>query len=141
MLSRFYAGEQMIEIFNRLNVRVSCLGNHDMDYGLEKMEQLILKTNSVWLMANLYYGGKIVGNLARSHIVFHEGLKIGIFGLCEFEWLGILDPLIIDKNVEYVDFVTTAHEMSNQLKSEGCLYIIALTHMRLQNDRILAEAC
>lgn len=141
MLSRFYFGEQMIEIFNRLNVKVSCLGNHDMDYGLEKMDQLIQKTNSVWLMANLYYQGKIVGNLARSHIVNHEGQKIGLFGLCEFEWLGLVDPLKFTENLEYVDFLATAHEMCNLLKSEGCIYIIALTHMRLPNDRILAEAC
>lgn len=31
--------------------------------------------------------------------------------------------------------------MSKLLKEQGCEYIIALTHMLLHNDRILAEQC
>lgn len=39
------------------------------------------------------------------------------------------------------DFVKTAKEMSELLKKKGCNYIIALTHLRMPNDRILAEKC
>ena len=45
------------------------------------------------------------------------------------------------EDLHYVDFVQTAKEMSKLLKEQGCDYIIALTHMRLPNDRILAEKC
>ena len=45
------------------------------------------------------------------------------------------------EELEYRDFVLTAKEMSKILKEEGCDYIIALTHMRLPNDRVLAEKC
>ena len=45
------------------------------------------------------------------------------------------------EDLHYVDFVQTAKEMSKLLKEQGCDYIIALTHMRLPNDRILAENC
>ena len=34
-LSTFYEGEQMIVPFNRLNVDISCLGNHELDLGVE----------------------------------------------------------------------------------------------------------
>ena len=34
-LSTFYEGEQMIVPFNRLNVDISCLGNHELDLGIE----------------------------------------------------------------------------------------------------------
>lgn len=44
----------MIEVFRRLNVKVSCLGNHEMDFGLERMEELIEKTRpTTWLMSNI----------------------------------------------------------------------------------------
>jgi hypothetical protein len=36
------------------------------------------------------------------------------------------------------DFVASAREMSVLLREQGCTYIIALTHLRMQNDRILA---
>ena len=40
-LSTFFKGSQIIEVFNRLNVAVTCLGNHDTDFGIEKMKELI----------------------------------------------------------------------------------------------------
>ena len=44
----------MIKVFNRINVKVSCLGNHDLDLGLIRMEELINQTKpTVWVMANL----------------------------------------------------------------------------------------
>lgn len=78
----------MLEIFNRLNVAVSCLGNHDTDFGIKKMNELISKTNSPWLMSNLYYNNQTIGNLPRYHTLIHNGIKIGFMGLCEQEWLG-----------------------------------------------------
>ena len=105
------------------------------------MKELVALTNSVWLMANLFVDGQIIGNLPKSHILEHKGLKIGLFGLCEWEWIGLLCPSTVTEELHYVDFVQTAKEMSKLLKEQGCDYIIALTHMRLPNDRILAEKC
>lgn len=61
----------MVEVFKRLNVGVSCLGNHDTDYGLAKMSDLIKQTGSPWLMSNLYHEGKIIGDLSRSYTLIH----------------------------------------------------------------------
>ena len=99
---------------------MTCLGNHDTDFGLAKMTELISQTKSIWLMANLYHDGKIIGNLPRSHIVEHNGVKIGVFGLCEWEWIGLLCPSTVTEELVYVDFIKTAKEISQQLKVQGC---------------------
>ena len=39
-----FKGEQMVGVFNRLNVKVSCLGNHDLDYGVARMKELVQMT-------------------------------------------------------------------------------------------------
>ena len=52
-LSTFYEGEQMIVPFNRLNVDISCLGNHELDLGIEHAMDLIKETNSPWILTNL----------------------------------------------------------------------------------------
>ena len=39
-LSTHLKGEQMVKVFNKLNVQVSCLGNHDLDFGVPKMIEL-----------------------------------------------------------------------------------------------------
>jgi 5'-nucleotidase len=132
----------MLSIFKRCNVKVSCLGNHDTDFGFERMNELIDKTGIPWLMANLYYQGKIVGNLPRSHMLEFEGVKIGFFGLCEPDWVGTMVPWEVPTDELVVtNFVDTADEMIQLLKKQGAEFIIALTHMRLPNDRILAKEC
>jgi 5'-nucleotidase len=68
----------------------------------------------------------------------YKGLKIGMFGLCEPDWIGTLNPAVISEILEVRDFLQTAEEMVQLLKDKGCDYIIALTHMRLPNDRMLA---
>ena len=44
-VSAHFKGEQMVKVFNSLNVKVSCLGNHDTDFGLKRMKELIAKTS------------------------------------------------------------------------------------------------
>jgi len=34
MLSTLFEGEQMIFPFEKLNVDISCLGNHELDFGI-----------------------------------------------------------------------------------------------------------
>ena len=43
----------MIFPFDKLNVDVSCVGNHELDKGIEKAAELIKKTKSAWVMSNL----------------------------------------------------------------------------------------
>lgn len=64
-----------------------------------------------------------------------------MFGVCEPEWLQTLELNVVEKGLEFRDFIETSKEMSQILKAEGCHYIVALTHMRLPNDRILAQEC
>jgi 5'-nucleotidase len=52
-LSTFFEGKQMIKPFNRLNINASCLGNHELEIGIEHGAELIKQTNCPWLMSNL----------------------------------------------------------------------------------------
>jgi 5'-nucleotidase len=61
--------------------------------------------------------------------------------VCEKAWLGLISPLKVQEDFTYRDFIEVSKEMSETLYSKGCNYIIALTHMKTKNDRILAEQC
>eukprot|EP00434_Breviolum_minutum_P015355 symbB.v1.2.013532.t1/scaffold961.1/size148688/4 len=69
---------------------------------------------------------------------FH-GRKVGLIGLVEKEWLVTL-ATINPSEVEYEDFVPCARRLAKQLKEHDCAEIvIALTHMRVPNDELLAH--
>ncbi|KAI8433074.1 hypothetical protein MSG28_013932 [Choristoneura fumiferana] len=100
-----------------------------------------------------------------THALMCNGHKIGLIGLveqvgltaiiitanetgrslsditlaCLFqEWLETL-ATINPEEVTFIDFLQAGAKLSEQLKQEGCEYVIALTHMRTPNDIKLAE--
>ena len=54
-------------------------------------------------------------------------------GLVEKEWLETL-ATINPEEVTYTDYVLAGRMLGRELKEKGCDYVIALTHMRTQND-------
>ena len=67
-------------------------------------------------------------------------MKVGFFGLASAEWPDIMMTSITEK-LEYTDFVVKGREMTAMLKSKphNCDLVVALTHMRCPDDRVLAE--
>ncbi len=43
----------MVFPFEQLNVDISCLGNHELDFGIQKAKELIAKTSCPWIITNL----------------------------------------------------------------------------------------
>ena len=43
----------MVKPFERLNIDVSCLGNHELEIGIDHGVDLMNQTSSPWLMSNL----------------------------------------------------------------------------------------
>lgn len=70
-------------------------------------------------------------------ITASNGIKIGLIGLGEREWLACINTL--PPNLIYRSASEVARELIPQLRSEGADVIIALTHMREPNDLKLAS--
>ena len=52
-VSTKFEGQQMIYPFEQFNVDISCLGNHELDMGIEHGNNLIAQTSCPWIMTNL----------------------------------------------------------------------------------------
>lgn len=140
LLSIFLKGEQMIPILNAVGTHAAVYGNHDFDFGVDHLCEVVQKTSFPWLLSNVIDNltNKPLADGQESCIVEWSGYKVGIMGLVEEEWietLATLDP----EDVTYLDFVSKGNELCQSLKEKGADLIIALTHMRWPNDRLLAE--
>ncbi|CAG0894512.1 unnamed protein product [Darwinula stevensoni] len=141
LMSTYIKGEQMLPVLQAANVDCACFGNHDFDFGLETLVNFVERTNFPWLMSNVIdlETSKPLAGGHITHIIIHQGHKIGLMGLVEDTWLDTL-ATIDPEEVEYVDFVIRGQELAHYLKVEqGCEFVIALTHMRLPNDIRLLE--
>lgn len=73
-------GKQMIEVLNKCKLTCACLGNHDFDFGLEKIMQHIENSNFPWLLSNVFdrETKKTLGNVPDKHIIEINGIKVCI---------------------------------------------------------------
>ncbi|CAL8106599.1 unnamed protein product [Orchesella dallaii] len=140
LLSTFTKGEQMVPVLNHVNTACAVYGNHDFDFGVDCLADLVEKTTFPWLMSNVIdkETNAPLGDGKVTYVLEKNGKKIGLMGLVELEWLETL-ATIDPESVIYKDYVEVGNELAKKLKNEGCDVIVALTHMRFPNDCRLAE--
>jgi 5'-nucleotidase len=44
----------MVKPLNSFKIDLACLGNHDLDYEIERVTELKNKTNFPWLLSNVH---------------------------------------------------------------------------------------
>lgn len=118
------------------------LQNHDFDFGVRQFETLTAKCDFPWLLANVLdpaLGDDVpLGNAKRTHMMTSSnGIKIGLIGLGEREWLETINSL--PPNLIYKSASQTAKELVPELRAQGAEMIICLSHQREPNDNKLAE--
>ncbi|WVR09253.1 hypothetical protein IAU60_006318 [Kwoniella sp. DSM 27419] len=130
-------GSHMTPISNGLKVDASCVGNHDWDFGYPHLTKLINASTFPWLMSNIVdkNTGQVPPPLKRYHVFERCGVRIGVIGLVEEDWIATI-PSWPD-NFVYRSMVDVGMELSKELrdpKGENVDLIIALTHCRVPND-------
>ncbi|QPH05264.1 hypothetical protein C2857_002955 [Epichloe festucae Fl1] len=135
-------GRHMVPVLNAIKTDCACVGNHDFDFGVKQFRNLTEKCNFPWLIANVLdpaLGEDVpLGNAKRTHMLTtSNGIKVGLIGLGEREWLATINSLPPD--LIYKSATATAKELVPQLREQGAEIVICLSHMREPNDNKLAE--
>ena len=137
-------GSAIIKIMNEVGFNVSCLGNHEFDYGIEQLIKLEKNITSRYICANFCYKKNKTKIFEPYKIISINNKKIG--------FIGILTPLTFSKtylsqikeNGEPVyDFLTdnngkelndTIQNYINELRNEKQVdYVILLSHIGMKN--------
>ncbi|KAJ9471147.1 Mannosylglucosyl-3-phosphoglycerate phosphatase [Diplonema papillatum] len=144
LMSRVTKGAHMVPVLNNCEVECALIGNHDFDFGVDALEAWARASRFPWLISNvkLKSTGQPPGS-AEAHIIDNAGRtnhRVGIMGLVEHEWLATLSVLD-ESDTLFEDYCSCARRLSASLRAQGCTVVVALTHMRQQNDEMLAEQC
>ncbi|KAL2869667.1 putative 5'-nucleotidase [Aspergillus lucknowensis] len=135
-------GRHMVPFLNRAGTDVACVGNHDLDFGVAQFRHLRGQCQFPWLLANVLdpaLGEDVpIGNCDKTCLLTSSnGVKVGVIGLGEREWLGTINSLPPD--LVYKSASKTAIELVPRLREQGAEIIVAVTHQREPNDNKLAE--
>ncbi|KAF9077388.1 Metallo-dependent phosphatase-like protein [Rhodocollybia butyracea] len=139
--SSILKGEHIVPILNYLDIDIACYGNHDFDFGEDRLTELSATCNFPFLLSNAFHpSGKLL--TAAKEYVIHDylGFRIGFFGLAGTDWPSNCQHLphgnIISNPVQ------TASKISVFLKqNERVDLVVAVTHMRLEEDLLVSEHC
>lgn len=145
----FSNGEYMIQLLNSTHLNALCPGNHEFNYGLDQLLNIVKQLKSNILCANIIY--KKTKQYAflpymiyeidinqddyiseNSNTSTKDNLKIGIFGLTTPETAYKANPDNV-RDLEFINPYIAAQNMVNLL-STTCDIIIALTHLGLDKS-------
>ncbi|PYI11771.1 Metallo-dependent phosphatase [Aspergillus sclerotiicarbonarius CBS 121057] len=135
-------GRHMVPFLNKAGTDVACVGNHDLDFGVAQFRHLHTQCRFPWLLANVLdpaLGKDVsIANCEKTlMLTSSNGIKVGVIGLGEREWLGTINAL--PPNLVYKSAYKTALELVPRLRQQGAELIVAVTHQREPNDYKLAE--
>ncbi|KAF1325080.1 Calcineurin-like phosphoesterase, partial [Globisporangium splendens] len=129
----------MIELLNYLGVEYVVLGNHEFDFGETTLLELLPHAEFTTFGSNirLRSTGNLLGQVTDSVIIpLANGLRLGMFGVCTVTTATDSFP---SKDVLFHSEVDHAARCVGELKAQGADVIVALTHVRLPVDKLLAK--
>ncbi|KAH8107148.1 Metallo-dependent phosphatase [Cristinia sonorae] len=131
-------GSHMVPVMNELRPDVSMTGNHDFDFGYPHLSKLVQDTKFPWLLSNVVdtTTGRVPEPLHEFQVLERAGVRIGVIGLIEKEWIGTISSW--PSNFKYRDIADVGRDLSMRLRDPvgeyRCDIIISLTHARIPND-------
>lgn len=135
-------GEYLVDIMNEVGYDFAVLGNHEFDYGMERLAELMEMSDAQYLGCNVQYTGS--GESALAELTPYEIVQ---YGDTEVAFVGVSTPesitkstpaYFMDENEEIVysfcsesgeALCSNVQETVDKCREEGADYVIALTHL------------
>jgi len=133
-----HAVHPVYAVMNAMGYDAATLGNHEFNYGLDYLEQVMGGANFPYVNANVYEGeGEARKNKFQPYVLLHKPcidqygamheLTIGVIGLVTpqiMEW----DKANLEGKVTVDDIVKTAEKFVPQMRAKGANVVIVLAH-------------
>ena len=130
LLSKWYAGRQMVDAFNAAGLDYATFGNHEFELPRDTLIARIGQSRFRWVGANctLADGAPFPGVPAWDTVTV-GGTRVGIFGVT-----------LVEQYRSYVrctDPFAAAARATAELRAAGAQLVVALTHQTLRADSLL----
>lgn len=135
-MSNLLYGEPVSAVFKEIGIELSAVGNHEFDWGVDRITKWAEDGGLTFVCANIYDKGtnEPVG-WAKPYVILDKaGVKVGFIGLATPETA----YKALKANVENYDFkdpVATLVDWVPKVKAAGADLIIALTHLGAFQDK------
>lgn len=91
-----------------------------VDFGIPTLQQHMRSFRFPWLLSNVLDArtGEPLGGAERSRIIEWQGVKVGLMGLVEREWL-LTIPSIDEESIAFRDFCEEGRRLAGELAAQA----------------------
>ncbi|MCX7970323.1 MAG: metallophosphatase, partial [Negativicutes bacterium] len=130
MESNLVYGASVIDAMNYVRFDGMVLGNHEFDWGIDRLRQRAAEARFPFLAANVVEkaGGQVMDFTQPYHIYDVNGVRVAVIGLTTLETVQTTHP----KNVVSLDFLSpaaTAGLYVPLVRQQGADVVVLLCHM------------
>ena len=139
-VSNLLYGEPVAKVFKEAGFVISAVGNHEFDWGIDKIANWKTTAGLPFLAANIYEKstGKPVTWADPYKIIDVNGVKVGFIGLTTRATAYTTKPDVV-ANLDFKDPVEIAKQMLPVVKKQGADIVILLTHIGAFQDKTTKE--
>ncbi len=130
-------GENMVKLMNAAGYDCMVPGNHDYNYGAERLQELAKQLDFPVLSANTVDRRTKKLLFSPYETMTVDGVKIAVFGLTTPETAYKAKPELVEQ-VEFLDPIETAKQMVKKLRQENDV-LIAVTHIGLDKSSVITS--
>ena len=137
LLSTFFQGRQMIEVWNALGLDAAVFGNHEFDFGPAVLRERMQESRFPWLGANILDTAtqRPWGGAEPALVREWSGVRVGVVGVTVPRAARSSNP------GPGIVFAPTVESAQRALADLGALDLrVALTHLEIEQDHRLAAA-
>ncbi len=139
-ISNVFSGEPVMDAMNALGFDAMAIGNHEFDWGIDKLQTLRDRAKFPFLTANITdASGKGPAGAIPYVMLERNGVKIAVIGLTTSEVAYTTKP-------EYVRGLTVKKpqevlpDLIKKVRTEGAAFVIVLSHIGIVDDRSLVAS-
>ena len=135
-------GSLIIELMNEVSYDIATFGNHEFDYGLERLLELMEEADFDLIASNVIYKGNkrnIFENIPAYVIKDFNGTKIAFIGVLTPETLRSSTPTFFMEDDQFVydfysgnngqDLYDLVQSTVNEVRNKGADYVVVLSHI------------
>lgn len=129
-----FKGDVEIGLMNEMGIDATTIGNHEWDFGIDRLAENIKAANFPFICSNYDVTGTVLEGLVKPYtIIKRNGLKIGVFAVGP-KLEGLVDVKNF-KGVKYTNPVACSLELATMLKKDKkCDVVICISHLGWGKD-------
>lgn len=136
---KYYKDHPIPKVLNEMKYDVFVLGNHEFNFGMKALDEILKDIKAKKLTANFYYKKNDKRYIDATTIIEKDGVKLGIIGLSTPMSAKFEEDTGNLKDMKFTSPTEEARTQVGKLKAKGVDAIIVIAHMGIENENKIPD--